>query len=895
MNLLIELTNTQANMEKKSPASADTELCPDKKPFKGLGSRFWLQVRLLIWKQALVFSRNLKSTLFQFFTPILICIFLVLLQQLSNYAASLNTVLNPDTTSINSIPKCTGSDCITLGVAYTSPSRTNLTDYVLQYVSDYQDLKLGTDIKVIANNYTDLFDYLNAHPNKTQTAVLFCTGSFVPPPNPVYNGTIYCNTSILGYNFTIYSIVINTNLMPLIFFSGANTPQPIEYASLSVKAAIDNALVSYYTGANQTITINTQGFPSPTNRWMAGYDIVSQSGAFYFFIPPMVTFVVLLIEIVREKEYKLRHGLSMMGMSSGPYWLSWITTGTVFILLVTNSLILSGMSCLFDIFLHTPYLILLMLFGLYSISMMSLAFLMGTLLKTTRSAYTTSYAFILAGLVLQFLMSNVTLIYSVYGDDVETWVKVVRVFLSLYPPFNFSKAYGDIALKAGVHYSSNVQAWVPGTDYTWSDFTKTIYSGGSTIPSTALTMLMIVGNTFMIASIAWYLDHVVESNRGSPDPWYFFVTSKYWNCKKKKNKIWQSTYEKNSVKINGSINEASFIETTENPDPEKISLKGLGKIYRNYSCCKSSKDIHAVNDFSLEADNKELLAILGHNGAGKSTLISILTGLSSPSYGTGTICGFDILEEMDEIRKILGICPQHDILWSELTPREHLILFGRLKHLPYEQAAEEADEKLNKVKLSHVRDKLVGTFSGGMKRRLSVAISGVGDPRIIILDEPTTGMDPINRRSAWKLIKEMKQGRVLILTTHSMEEADVLSDKVCVIVDGYLKCIGTSLNLKNSYGDGYRITLVTKNPQEIKKILNRDFTSAKIIDSSAGSLVISMPFDRLDEIKNFFKAIEGVNGTTLKNIVDDWGLSNTTLEEVFMRVTGKKEKRLDEM
>ena len=211
--------------------------------------------------------------------------------------------------------------------------------------------------------------------------------------------------------------------------------------------------------------------------------------------------------------------------------------------------------------------------------------------------------------------------------------------------------------------------------------------------------------------------------------------------------------------------------------------------------------------------------------------------------------------------------------------------------MPYAQALEEAEHKLARVKLLDFKDKLVGTFSGGMKRRLSVALSSVGNPKIIILDEPTTGMDPINRRNAWKLIQEMREGRVVILTTHSMEEADVLSDNVCVIVDGQLKCKETSLNLKNSYGDGHRISIITKFPNELIELIRQEFPDAKLIDSSGGSLVIAIPLDCVQQIELFFRTMEGLeNGPCgrIKELVDNWGLSNTTLEEVFMRVTGKK-------
>ena len=180
-----------------------------------------------------------------------------------------------------------------------------------------------------------------------------------------------------------------------------------------------------------------------------------------------------------------------------------------------------------------------------------------------------------------------------------------------------------------------------------------------------------------------------------------------------------------------------------------------------------------------------------------------------------------------------------------------------------------------------------------MKRRLYVAISGIGNPGVIILDEPTTGMDPISRRQVWEYIQKMKTGRVIILTTHSMEEAEVLSDKVAVIVDGNIRCLGTSLYLKNKFGEGYRISVTTKDPQTTSYKLQEIIPKARFLDESASSLVYSVPLECVKEIGIFVEEME----ENMKDWpeVDDWSLSHTTLEEVFMRVTGKKESKREEI
>ena len=148
-----------------------------------------------------------------------------------------------------------------------------------------------------------------------------------------------------------------------------------------------------------------------------------------------------------------------------------------------------------------------------------------------------------------------------------------------------------------------------------------------------------------------------------------------------------------------------------------------------------------------------------------------------------------------------------------------------------------------------------GTFSGGMKRRLSMAIAFIGDPKIVFLDEPTTGMDPKNRRYIWELIQKMKAGRVVILTTHAMEEADILSDRIAVISKGSLRCVGTGLYLKNKYGDGYRLSIVVEREDIflMKHEIQRVIPSCKILDSSGGSILVGVPLLKVEELKMFFR------------------------------------------
>lgn len=261
----------------------------------------------------------------------------------------------------------------------------------------------------------------------------------------------------------------------------------------------------------------------------------------------------------------------------------------------------------------------------------------------------------------------------------------------------------------------------------------------------------------------------------------------------------------------------------------------------------------------------------------------------------------------------MGVVPQFDILWDRMTAYEHMRMFSKIKGVQNSDIDEQSDEILKQVNLYDIKHAQVGSFSGGMKRRLSVAISVIGNPKIIFFDEPTTGMDPVSRHNVWELMQSLKKDKTIILTTHAMEEADILADRIAVVVDGKLQCVGSSLNLKNTYGDGYRITLVlNQQGQEnnVIRLMDQIAPSNKFVDDSGGSMLFTVPIDKTQEISTLFKLLEDDDQDLsydentdsynskqnpqikkLKNLIVDCGISHATLEEVFMKVTGKKEQK----
>ena len=238
--------------------------------------------------------------------------------------------------------------------------------------------------------------------------------------------------------------------------------------------------------------------------------------------------------------------------------------------------------------------------------------------------------------------------------------------------------------------------------------------------------------------------------------------------------------------------------------------------------------------------------------AGKTTTLSMLTGIFPPdidSTNTGSttsICGYDLSSQMSEIRKIMGIVPQYDTLWEELTAYEHLSLFCTIKgvEIPANYSKHQyIEDKLKQVGLLEKSKDLVGSFSGGMKRRVSIAIATLGNPKVLYLDEPSTGMDPVNRDDLWSLIQHVKKDSAIILTTHSLEEADILSDRIAIMVYGKIRCIGDSLFLKNRYGSGYTISIIT-NPNgahSVQQHALQYFTDCTIVNKDECALNIKIP------------------------------------------------------
>ena len=299
---------------------------------------------------------------------------------------------------------------------------------------------------------------------------------------------------------------------------------------------------------------------------------------------------------------------------------------------------------------------------------------------------------------------------------------------------------------------------------------------------------------------------------------------------------------------------------------------------QTFKLTKEFDGLVAVNGVDLEIKKGELFSLLGPNGAGKTTTIRMLCCLLKPTKGTASILGYDVVKTPFAVKKLIGVSPQDTILSERLNCWENLALIGKVHGLSSATVERRSKELLETMGLMERAKDQVRKFSGGMKRRLSIAMALVSDPQVIFLDEPTLGLDPQARRTIWEYMAGLKGKKTILLTTHYMEEADFLSDRIGIIDEGKVVALGTSQELKTNIIEMRSMVVSTDNltGEVIADLLGKYSRVSK----SKGELKISNKDLDFKEIVNYLHS----RGVTVYSAA----LEQPTLEDVFIQITGKK-------
>jgi ABC-2 type transport system ATP-binding protein len=309
-----------------------------------------------------------------------------------------------------------------------------------------------------------------------------------------------------------------------------------------------------------------------------------------------------------------------------------------------------------------------------------------------------------------------------------------------------------------------------------------------------------------------------------------------------------------------------------------ISAEGLTKIYPS-----RKEKVRALDGLDLVVDEGSVLGLLGPNGAGKTTTVRILATLLRPDSGHATVLGYDVVRDAQQLRYAIGLSGQYAAVDENLTGRENLWMFARLYKLPSPAARTRAGELLEQFLLADAGDRIVKTYSGGMRRRLDLAAALITRPRMLFLDEPTTGLDPRGRLGMWDVIRGLvAEGTTLLLTTQYLEEADALADHIAVVDSGRIIARGTSDQLKSQVG-GERIEVVVRDPALLDRaaeVLRSHTNSEPSIDQHVRR-VTAPTHGGAQTLTEVIRALDDADIA-----LDDVGLRRPTLDDVFLALTG---------
>ncbi|XP_045632437.1 phospholipid-transporting ATPase ABCA3-like [Ursus americanus] len=645
--------------------------------------------------------------------------------------------------------------------------------------------------------------------------------------------------------------------------SNGGRPGYITEGFLVMQHALDQAIMKYYNHTAtqklfQDVTVFVQRFPYPEyshDYFFTFFDIFTPLVILFIF---SMNHLTLIQSIVWEKEKRLKEYLLVSGLSNWMLWAAYFFTFLSlysFIILLLCMIFFVKIEPVPVVQYSDPSLVFVFLLC-FAIATIFFSFMVSTFFNKAH------FAVSVGGFIY---FATYFPIVTVSTNFVQmTFTQKLASCLSL-----------NIAMALGTKFL--VKAEMEKIGIKWSN----IFSSPKMENFDFAHVLgMFLFDAFLYGLVAWYIEAVFPGEYGVPKPWNFFLLRSHW--------FGETPEEKKETRQFYETNGSKYFEAEPANLVAGIQIKHLCKEFRVQNTTKI-----AVKDLSLNLYVGQITVLLGHNGAGKSTTLSILSGLYPATSGEVYINGYDISQQMVQIRKNLGLCPQQNLLFDYLTVSEHLYFYCVVKGMPRKARLTEIDHMLAAFNLLDKRNAFSCSLSGGMKRRLSMIIALIGGSKVVILDEPTSGMDPASRRATWDILQQYKQDRTILLTTHYMDEADFLGDRIAIMVKGSLRCCGSSVFLKKIYGVGYHIVMVKEahcNVEEISKLLQYHIPTATLEKNVNNEVSFVLPKEYTHSFEDLFTDLEK---RRYELGISSFGVSITTMEEVFFRVSNLEDSQAD--
>uniref|UniRef100_A0AAR2KD85 ABC transporter domain-containing protein n=1 Tax=Pygocentrus nattereri TaxID=42514 RepID=A0AAR2KD85_PYGNA len=580
-----------------------------------------------------------------------------------------------------------------------------------------------------------------------------------------------------------------------------------------LQEGIERAIIALQAGKEvQEPAVQVQAFPYPCFY----KDEYLNSITFAFPLVLMLAWVLFIAnfvkKLVHERELRLHEYMKMMGVNPISHFFAWFIESALF--LIMTIIILTFILKYGKVLPNSDAFVVFLYLCDYGLSILAISFLVSSFFDKTN----------IAGLSGSLIYVICFFPFIVVMSMEETMSFSCKTALSLFSPTCFSYAS---------QYISRYEKQEEGIQ--WSNMYISPVAGDTASFGWLCWLLLIDSVIYFL--LGAYIRMVFPGKYGIPAPWYFPVLPSFWAdlvccCNRAPRKVGRGLLFSNMTQ-----------EDEEFPElPVGVSLHGLTKTYGRRK---------AIENLNLSFYEGHVTSLLGHNGAGKTTTMSLLTGLFAPSSGSIEVYGKDMQTFIDDVRKEMGVCMQYDVLFDHLTAKEHLLLYGQIKapHWTKQELRQQVHRILEETGMYSHRHKRVGMLSGGMKRKLSISIAFIGGSRLVVLDEPTTGVDPCSRRSIWEIILQHKQERTVILSTHHLDEAEVLSDRIAFLERGGLKCCGSPFYLKDKLAKGYNLTLTKKaldseekfDSEEVKAFIHSHMPEAQQKEGEMGDMVYSLP------------------------------------------------------
>ncbi|KAF8975203.1 hypothetical protein BGZ46_009356 [Entomortierella lignicola] len=792
------------------------------------------QLVALSIKNIRIRSRDFAQTVGAIFEPCWMMLILVFLH--------LSAKKSSDHMSVNQFPFLTVNTCASAtncvhfgytGIQSSDPLITELTSF-------FSASEPNPVISKFYTNEDEMRAAYDASPVNFVIGAVFLPSTNLTVPTTPGKSELYQYTILANHTAYAFESYIDSR------YSTAQAY--IERAAINVRRKANNMLplsspLPLKKDAGTDSTGAGRTFLSYANFVGLSQSINQSLNAYYVIFCFQAVWVGIMSILVVEKKKGIRATMSMMGMSRNSYLVSlWIMQNLqnlimcalmVFILFVGR------------IFVNSNAFIVWLLLSLFSFNATAFGTIASGMISDPKQSNTFSFLLLIInvggyGICSAFVFGGP----HGYSSTTETLVFLIP----------------SVALGRAINYITGVEAALGGVTF------ENLSSG-----SCAKALWMLAIDCVIFYFLAWYFDAVIPTKTSSGLPLDFFLRKSYWSIGSRKNRSNEDalrgtakpldfSHPNGHTKQHADMFEQFDVSHIPVEDRGIIQVQNLRKAYstgpgwgyhlpffgiffrlfyppdseRKSGPFSGVQKNEVVAGLDLEVHRNEIMGFLGHNGAGKTTSLSMIIGMINPTSGSIVVNGHLLpgssgvkrkdmdMRTLEIVQEQMGVCPQHDVLFDTLTVYETVELYASIKGVvvvgaksSYQSSSttqkdllrEYLEHLLDDVYLKEKKNERVSTLSGGMKRKLSVALAFMGDPKVVLLDEPTTGMDIFSKKQIWQLMQDSKAGRAILLTTHSMEEADALSDRIAILSKGELQTLGSSLFLKNRFGVGYRLNL----------------------------------------------------------------------------------------